>query len=190
MGYLLILFGLVVFGAALAALIRGHLGGARIPNRKTAGVTLILGVLIVGIGGALTPQTPSDTTANTATSTARSAPSSTSTTATTATANPSSTTPAAGGANTVAAAPGLPDTSVWDALAQCESSGNWATNTGSGFYGGVQLDQSVWLSNGGGVYAPLPSDATREQQIVIAEKVRADHGYTPWSDCADKLGLR
>ena len=191
MGYLLILLGLVVLGVALAALIRGHLGWAPIPSRKTAGVTLIVGVLLVGTGGALTPQPPSGTAAKSATSTGRSAPSATSTIATAATtANPSSKTPAAGGANTVAAAPGLPDTSVWDTLAQCESGGNWATNTGNGLYGGVQLDQGAWLSNSGGAYAPLPSEATREQQIAIAEKVRADHGYTPWSGCADKLGLR
>lgn len=193
MGYLLILLGLVVLGVALAALIRGHLWWARIPSRKTAGVTLIVGVLVVGIGGALTPHPPSGTAAKSATSTGRSAPSATSTIVTTApatTANPSSKTPAAGGANTVAAAPGLSDTSVWDTLAQCESGGNWATNTGNGLYGGVQLDQGAWLSNGGGAYAPLPSEATREQQIVIAEKVRAAHGFTPWSSCADKLGLR
>jgi len=191
--YLLILLGLVVLGVALAALIRGHLGWAPIPSRKTAGVTLIVGVLLVGIGGALTPQPPSGTAAKSATSTGRSAPSATSTIVTTApatTANPSSKTPAAGGANTVAAAPGLSDTSVWDTLAQCESGGNWATNTGNGLYGGVQLDQGVWLSNGGGAYAPLPSEATREQQIVIAEKVRAAHGFTPWTSCADNLGLR
>jgi len=192
-GYLLILLGLVVLGVALAALTRGHLWWAPIPSRKTAGVTLIVGVLLVGIGGALTPQPPSGTAAKSATSTGRSAPSATSTIVTTApatTANPSSKTPAAGGANTVAAAPGLSDTSVWDTLAQCESGGNWATNTGNGLYGGVQIDQGAWLSNSGGAYAPLPSEATREQQIVIAEKVRAAHGYTPWSSCADNLGLR
>jgi len=193
MDYLLILLGLVVLGVALVALIRGHLWGAPIPSRKTAGVTLIVGVLLVGIGGTLTPQPPSGTAAKSAPSTGRSAPSATSTIVTTTpatTANPSSKTPAAGGANTVADAPGLSDTSVWDTLAQCESGGNWATNTGNGLYGGVQLDQGVWLSNGGGAYAPLPSEATREQQIVIAEKVRAAHGLTPWSSCADNLGLR
>jgi len=192
-GYLLILLGLLVLGVALTALTRGHLGWAPILSRKTAGVTLIVGVLLVGIGGALTPQPPSGTAAKSATSTGRSAPSATSTIVTTApatTANPSSKTPAAGGANTVAAAPGLSDTSVWDTLAQCESGGNWATNTGNGLYGGVQLDQGAWLSNSGGAYAPLPSEATREQQIVIAEKVRAAHGFTPWSSCADNLGLR
>jgi len=127
MGYLLILLGLLVLGVALAALTRGHLGWAPILSRKTAGVTLIVGVLLVGIGGALTPQPPSGTAAKSATSTGRSAPSATSTIVTTApatTANPSSKTPAAGGANTVAAAPGLSDTSVWDTLAQCESGGN------------------------------------------------------------------
>jgi len=197
--YLLILLGLAVLGVALAALIRGHLGWAPILSRKTAGVTLIVGVLLVGIGGALTPQPTSGTAAESATSSGRSAPSTTSTIVTTApapaptptpTANSSSKTPAAGGANTVAAAPGLSDTSVWDTLAQCESGGNWATNTGNGLYGGVQLDQGAWLSNSGGAYAPLPSEATREQQIVIAEKMRAAHGFTPWSGCADNLGLR
>jgi len=186
MGYLLILLGLVVLGVALAALIRGHLGWARIPSRKTAVLTLIVGVVVLGIGGALTPQPLLGTAANRATSTARSAPSASSTMAVI----PSSKTPAAGGGNTVAAAPGLADSNVWDTLAQCESGGNWAINTGNGLYGGVQLDRGAWLSYGGGAYAPLPSDATREQQIVIAEKVRADRGFSPWSSCADKLGLR
>ena len=197
MGYVLILVGLGVLGVALAALIRGQIGWARIPNRKTAVVTMIVGVGVgvgvfgIGIGGVLTPQPPSGTAANSATSTARSAPSATSTIATTAptaTANPSSKTPQAGGGNTVAA-PGLADSSVWDALAQCESSGNWAINTGNGLYGGLQLDRGAWLSNGGAAYAPLPSDATRQQQILIAVKVRADRGFSPWSSCARKLGL-
>ena len=196
MGYVLILLGLGVLGAALAALIRGQIGWARIPNRKTAVVTMIVGVgvgvgVVFGIGGVLTPQPPSGTAANSATSTARSAPSATSTTATTApkaTANPSSKTPEAGGGNTVAA-PGLADSSVWDALAQCESGGNWAINTGNGLYGGLQLDRGAWLSNGGAAYAPLPSDATRQQQILIAVKVHADRGFSPWSSCARRLGL-
>ncbi len=197
MGYVLILLGLGVLGVALAALIRGQIGWARIPNRKTAVVTMIAGVGVgvvvgvVGIGGVLTPQPPSGTAANSATSTARPAPSATSTIATTApkaTANPSSKTPEAGHGNTVAA-PGLADSSVWDALAQCESGGNWAINTGNGLYGGLQLDRGAWLSNGGAAYAPLPSDATRQQQILIAEKVRADRGFSPWSSCARKLGL-
>ena len=194
MGYVFILLGLGVLGVALAALIRGQIGWARIPNRKSAVVTMIVvgvGVVVFGIDGVLTPQPPSGTAANSATSTARSAPSATSTIATTApkaTANPSSKTPEAGHGNTVAA-PGLADNRVWDALAQCESGGNWAINTGNGLYGGLQLDRGAWLSNGGAAYAPLPSDATRQQQILIAEKVRADRGFSPWSSCARKLGL-
>jgi len=196
MGYVLILLGLGVLGAAFAALIQGQIGWAGIPNRKTAVVTMIVGVgvgvVVFGIGGVLTLLPPSGTAANSATSTARSAPAATSTIATTApkaTTNPSSKTPEAGGDNTVAA-PGLADISVWDALAQCESSGNWAINTGNGLYGGLQLDRGAWLSNGGAAYAPLPSDATRQQQILIAEKVRADRGFSPWSSCARKLSLR
>jgi len=105
------------------------------------------------------------------------------TTAPTATANPSSKTPQAGGGNGSVAAPGVAG-SAWDALAQCESGGNWAINTGNGLYGGLQLDRGAWLSNRGAAYAPLPSDATRPQQILIAEKVRADRGFSPWSSRA------
>jgi uncharacterized protein YabE (DUF348 family) len=80
--------------------------------------------------------------------------------------------------------------SVWDALAQCESGGNWAANSGNGYYGGLQFLQSTWLAYGGGVYASLPSDATREEQIVIATKLRdAAGGYSPWPACASQLGL-
>jgi uncharacterized protein YabE (DUF348 family) len=80
--------------------------------------------------------------------------------------------------------------SVWDAIAQCESGGNWAINTGNGYYGGLQFLQSTWLAYGGGAYASLPSEASREQQIAIATKVRdASGGYGPWPACAASLGL-
>jgi uncharacterized protein YabE (DUF348 family) len=79
---------------------------------------------------------------------------------------------------------------VWDELAQCESGGNWADNTGNGYYGGLQFLQSTWLANGGGAYASLPSQASREQQIAIATRVRdAAGGYGPWPACAASLGL-
>jgi uncharacterized protein YabE (DUF348 family) len=79
---------------------------------------------------------------------------------------------------------------VWDALAQCESGGNWAINTGNGYYGGLQFLQSTWLANGGGAYASLPSEASREQQIAIATRIRdAAGGYGPWPACAASLGL-
>jgi uncharacterized protein YabE (DUF348 family) len=87
-------------------------------------------------------------------------------------------------------APSVGGSSVWDALAQCEAGGNWAANTGNGYYGGLQFLQSTWLSYGGGKYAQLPSDASREEQIAIATKVRdASGGYGAWPGCAASLGL-
>jgi uncharacterized protein YabE (DUF348 family) len=85
--------------------------------------------------------------------------------------------------------PVISDGEVWDRLAKCESGGNWAINTGNGFYGGLQFDKGTWLSNGGGAYAPLPHQASREQQIAIATKVRDARGYNPWPACKKKLGL-
>ena len=80
----------------------------------------------------------------------------------------------------------------WDQLAQCETGGNWATNTGNGFGGGLQFmhqrSYSTWLSFGGGDYAPHPWDATREQQIDIAEKVLASSGWNAWPGCSRKFG--
>lgn len=79
--------------------------------------------------------------------------------------------------------------SDWDRLAQCESSGNWAINTGNGFYGGVQFTRSTWLAYGGGKYAPYAHQATRLQQIEIAEKVLAGQGWGAWPACSSRLGL-
>ncbi len=76
---------------------------------------------------------------------------------------------------------------VWDSLAQCESGGNWAINTGNGYYGGLQFNVGTWQSYGG---SGLPSNASRETQIAIATKVRdASGGYGAWPACASKLGL-
>ena len=75
----------------------------------------------------------------------------------------------------------------WDALAQCESGGNWHINTGNGFYGGVQFDYGTWLGAGGGVYAERADLATREQQIAIASKVYAARGASPWPACGHHL---
>ena len=78
----------------------------------------------------------------------------------------------------------------WDALAQCESGGNWAINTGNGYYGGLQFSSGTWLAYGGGQYASTANQASREQQIAIASKVRdARGGYGDWPACASKLGL-
>ena len=75
----------------------------------------------------------------------------------------------------------------WDAVAQCESGGNWHINTGNGFYGGLQFDYSTWLSNGGGAYAERADLATREQQIAIATKVYNARGSSPWPVCGQYL---
>ncbi|BCT75310.1 transglycosylase [Sinomonas cyclohexanicum] len=98
---------------------------------------------------------------------------------------------AAGGAALSAAALGAPaanavDGATWDALAQCESSGNWAINTGNGFSGGLQFTQSTWAAYGG---VGAPQNATRAQQIAVAERVLAGQGWGAWPACSAKLGL-
>ncbi len=76
---------------------------------------------------------------------------------------------------------------VWDALARCESGGNWAINTGNGYYGGLQFNLGTWQAYGG---SGLPSQNSRETQIAIATKVRdASGGYGAWPGCAASLGL-
>jgi predicted component of type VI protein secretion system len=86
------------------------------------------------------------------------------------------------------AANAAPD-SDWDRLAQCESGGNWAINTGNGYQGGLQFSPSTWAAYGGTQYAPTANQATREQQIAIAEKTLAGQGWGAWPACSSKLGL-
>ena len=69
---------------------------------------------------------------------------------------------------------------MWDRIAQCESGGNWAINTGNGYYGGLQFDIRTWTGNGGGQYAPRADLASRTQQIAVANKVYAQRGLQPW----------
>ncbi len=77
--------------------------------------------------------------------------------------------------------------SVWDALARCESGGNWAINTGNGYYGGLQFNPGTWQAYGG---SGLPHQHSREEQIRVAERLRAaTGGYGSWPGCAAKLGL-
>ncbi|WP_206792699.1 resuscitation-promoting factor [Amycolatopsis sp. MtRt-6] len=86
-----------------------------------------------------------------------------------------------------APAPNIGDASAWDRIAQCESGGNWAINTGNGYYGGLQFDKRTWDAYGGDQYAALPHQASREQQIAVAEKVRdARGGYGAWPVCGKK----
>ncbi|WP_007023502.1 resuscitation-promoting factor [Saccharomonospora iraqiensis] len=79
---------------------------------------------------------------------------------------------------------------VWDRLAGCESGGDWSINTGNGYYGGLQFNKQTWDAYGGDQYANLPHQASREQQIAIATKLRDDRGgYGAWPACSSKLGL-
>ena len=80
-------------------------------------------------------------------------------------------------------------TSVWDDLARCEASGNWAINTGNGYYGGLQFSVGTWTGYGGAEFAEYPHQATREEQITVAERLRDARGYQPWPACRAKLGL-
>ncbi|KND35165.1 LysM peptidoglycan-binding domain-containing protein [Streptomyces acidiscabies] len=73
--------------------------------------------------------------------------------------------------------------SEWDAVAQCESGGNWSINTGNGYYGGVQFSASTWAAYGGTAYASTANLATKSQQIEIAEKVLASQGKGAWPSC-------
>ena len=87
-------------------------------------------------------------------------------------------------------APAVSDGGVWDRLVQCEATGNWAINTGNGYYGGLQFDRSTWNAYGGDEYAALPHQASREEQIAVATRVRDDRGgYGAWPACSRKLGL-
>ncbi|GAB2718879.1 LysM peptidoglycan-binding domain-containing protein [Kitasatospora kifunensis] len=79
--------------------------------------------------------------------------------------------------------------STWDAVAQCESTGNWGINSGNGFSGGLQFTPSTWAAYGGTQYAGSAAQATQAQQIAVAEKVLADQGPGAWPVCSVKAGL-
>ncbi|MFI7016189.1 transglycosylase family protein [Streptomyces sp. NPDC050164] len=77
--------------------------------------------------------------------------------------------------------------SEWDTVAQCESGGNWSINTGNGYYGGLQFSASTWSGYGGTKYASTADQATKAQQIEIAEKVLASQGKGAWPVCGKGL---
>ena len=82
--------------------------------------------------------------------------------------------------------PGDPnDPATWDRLAQCEASGNWSTNTGNGYYGGLQFSLTTWQSYGGTGY---PHHASKATQISIGKRVQAGQGWGAWPGCARRLG--
>ena len=99
---------------------------------------------------------------------------------------------AAGVAGTAAllgpASPAQASSVNWDAIAQCESGGNWSINTGNGFYGGLQFTRGTWRAYGGTKYASTADKASRSEQIRIAEKVLRGQGIGAWPVCGKKAG--
>lgn len=93
---------------------------------------------------------------------------------------------AIGGAALAAPAANAASTSTWDSIAQCESGGNWAINTGNGYYGGLQFTLSTWQAYGG---TGMPNQASPATQISVAERVLASQGWGAWPACSAKLGL-
>ncbi|MEU6768751.1 transglycosylase family protein [Streptomyces sp. NPDC046853] len=81
------------------------------------------------------------------------------------------------------------DTATWDKLAECESGGSWSADAGNGYYGGLQLSQEVWENYGGLDFAPSADQASRSQQISVAEAVLDDQGPKAWPSCAPVAGL-
>ena len=88
------------------------------------------------------------------------------------------------------ATPAVASGSVWDRVATCEAHNNWATHTASGFSGGLQFADATWRSYGGTAFAPSAWQASREQQISVAERVLTSAGWQAWPACSRKLGLR
>jgi resuscitation-promoting factor RpfA len=79
--------------------------------------------------------------------------------------------------------------SVWDSVAACESGGNWAINTGNGYYGGLQFSGSTWKAYGGTQYASRANLASKAAQIATAQRVLAAQGPGAWSTCGKRAGL-
>ena len=77
----------------------------------------------------------------------------------------------------------------WDKVAQLESGGNWAINTGNGYFGGLQFNPQTWTGNGGGQYAPTADKATREQQMEVANRVLGTQGWGAWPTTSKEAGV-
>ncbi|RVW05728.1 transglycosylase family protein [Rhodococcus xishaensis] len=86
---------------------------------------------------------------------------------------------------TIAVTPANAASGNWDAVAQCESSGNWSINTGNGYYGGLQISEPTWRSYGGG--AGLPHQYSKDTQIQVAESILAGQGVGAWPTCGQYL---
>jgi hypothetical protein len=98
------------------------------------------------------------------------------------------------GSATLATAVGLGPTAqaagtVWDRVAACESGGNWAINTGNGYFGGLQFSSSTWRAYGGARYAVSANRASKATQIAVARRVLAAQGPGAWPVCSKRAGL-
>src|SRR5215472_7997000 len=82
-----------------------------------------------------------------------------------------------------------PVAGIWQKLADCESNGRWAANTGNGYYGGLQEDLSFWRRHGGLQYASRPDLASRAAQIAVAQTGLSIQGFSAWPVCSRRLGL-
>ncbi|WP_435202171.1 transglycosylase family protein [Janibacter sp. GS2] len=98
-------------------------------------------------------------------------------------------TAAVGSLATAQSASASTSSNVWDAVAQCESGGDWSISTGNGFYGGLQFTTQTWQGFGGGKYAANANGATKSQQIEIAQKVLQTQGPGAWPKCSQVGGL-
>lgn len=90
------------------------------------------------------------------------------------------------------AQPAMSNQAMWEAIAQCESGGDWTVNTGNSFYGGLQFNKMSWDWAGGQQYAAYPHQASKAQQIAVANELLRIHpaGLGAWPACTKKLGLR
>lgn len=69
---------------------------------------------------------------------------------------------------------------AWMPTYYCErGAGGWATNTGNGFYGGLQFDYGTWLAHGGGEFASRADLAAPWQQALVASRLT----YDGWPNC-------
>jgi hypothetical protein len=100
--------------------------------------------------------------------------------------SPEATTPKKPSSSSSSSTSSTPSGSVWDRLAECESGGNWSINTGNGFYGGLQFSLSTWRAYGG---TGMPHEASRDEQIAVAERVQDGQGWGAWPACTAKLGI-
>ena len=86
-------------------------------------------------------------------------------------------------------APASADGSVWDKVAACESGGDWSINTGNGYYGGLQFSASTWAAFGGTDYASQANQASKSEQIAVAQRTLATQGPGAWPVCGAQAGL-